>query len=349
MKATKRIGLAMILCVAAVTAGGVLAQQVPPPAPPSGVRVDTSMPSTSGGFATGGQKPYTPGSPWNTPIPANAAVDANSANMIATITANGSMRSDPSQYTYPLYITNSSSSRVTFTCSGTISVNNTDGSRTTVSSLPGVPVPSGMTASTGSDAQIIIIDGVTGDEYDIWKFVSPSGCTNMTKYVNGVNRSAVENSYVSRGAGVPYFAGLIRPWEVAAGQINHALAFAYNQPKSGRCVYPASKTDGSSSNTYAIPEGARLQLDPSLDVNSISGLSATGKMIARALQVYGAYVIDYSGSNKIYPESNLTASWGTTLTASTVSPIPASRLRVLQLPAGFYASSYSPNHGSCVQ
>jgi hypothetical protein len=170
----------------------------------------------------------------------------------------------------------------------------------------------------------------------------------MTRYVRGVLRDAVETSYTSRGAGVPYLAGLIRPWEIAQGRIDHALAFAYALTRSTRCVWPASKTDGTTNRDDAIPQGARLQLDPALDVNTIPGLSPVGRVIARALQEYGAYVIDTSGSNKIYAEDRLTAAWAD-LTATTVSAIPVERLRVLALPARYRASSYQPNHGDCVQ
>jgi hypothetical protein len=84
-------------------------------------------------------------------------------------------------------------------------------------------------------------------------------------------------------------------------------------------------------------------------VNKIPGLDRTGRIIARALQVYGAYNIDNSGSNKIYPEDNLTANWGTTLVAKTVSAIPVERLQVLRLPDAYWADPYIPNHGKCVR
>jgi len=353
VKATTRIGVSMILCLGALTAARAFdaaPQVVPPPAPPTNVRVETNATSLSG-FPGTGTRPYSASSPWNTPIPANAAIDANSGAMIATVSANGNLRSDPSQYTYPVYIADSTTPRTTMTCTGTVSTNNPDGTRATSSTkqMAGVPIPSNATASTGTDAQMIIIDTNSGDEYDIWQFVRPSGCANMTKYVQGAKRGATETSYMSRGAGVPYFAGLVRPFEIAQGHIDHALAFAYKGVRSGRCVWPASKTDGSSTGTDSIPEGARLQLDPSLDVTTIPGLSAAGQIIARALQQYGAYVIDYSGSNKLYPESTITAPWGTTLTATTVSPIPVSRLRVLQLPGAYWASTYAPSWGGCVQ
>jgi PKD repeat protein len=299
------------------------------------------------------QRPYTADSPWNTPIPADATVDANSAAMIATIAANddGELRSSPNQYTYPVHFADATTPRVTLVCTGRVWVNAADGSASNVTSkqLPNVPIPADAQPGGGDDNQIIVIDTETGDEYDVYRFAPPNGCENVTKYERGVFRDAVETTYISRGAGVPYLAGLIRPWEIAQGRIEHALAFAYHTNRLGRCVYPASNTDGKVDQLDVLPEGARLRLDPTLDVETIPGLDRTGRIIARALQEYGAYNIDNSGSNKLYPEDNLTANWGTTLVASTVSMIPVDRLQVLRLPDAYWAETYSPTHGDCVK
>ena len=52
----------------------------------------------------------------------------------------------------------------------------------------------------------------------------------------------------------------------------------------------------------AKPLGARLQLDPDFNIES-SGLSPPGKIIARALQTYGAYVGDQAGANVLFAEA----------------------------------------------
>ena len=59
----------------------------------------------------------------------------------------------------------------------------------------------------------------------------------------------------SRGAGVPYLAGLVRPAEVRRGRIEHALAFGCREPGS-LFVVPATKSDGAGAFP-ALPEGAR--------------------------------------------------------------------------------------------
>jgi hypothetical protein len=299
------------------------------------------------------RRPYTDSSPWNTPILPDAAVDPRSEAMIATIARsnNGSLRSDPTQYAYPVYFADAATPRVTLKCSGIVATNPPDGTwaREENRLLHRVPIPPTAVPSAGSDAQIIVIDTETGDEYDVWRFVPPAGCTNVTRYVGGFYRSGVETTYSSRGAGVPYLAGLVRPWEIEAGRIEHALAFGYALNRSERCVWPASKTDGSSEDLDAIPQGARLRLDPSLDLSQLSGLDASGRIIARALQEYGMFVIDNSGANKIYVEDSATAEWGERIVAETVSAIPVERLQVLRLPDAYRAAEYQPTHGRCLR
>jgi hypothetical protein len=140
-----------------------------------------------------------------------------------------------------------------------------------------------------------------------------------------------------RGSGNPYLAGLVRPWEVAQGHIDHALAFAYDSPSSA-FVYPASKSDGGRFGGQLgvdMPEGSRLQLDPTMtdaDFDRL-GLSPAAKVIARALQRYGMYTVDHSGSSKVFLEARTTAQWGSEITRDMLSAIPWSRFRVIAPPA----------------
>lgn len=272
-------------------------------------------------------RPYT-AAPWNTSIAAGAPLHAQSAAWIANLAtqSTGKLRSDPTQYAFPVYFGDASSPRVDLIATGIASVQLADGTKAPSSKLlTGVPMPVGTAASSGSDAQIIVIDRVTGDEYDVWQFDGAHTCTNVTKYERGVYRSGTTSPvvYASRGAGVPYLAGLIRRWEVDAGKIEHALAFAYPNT-SPSFVYPATKSDG---HGTGMPEGTRLQLNPAFDLTTLT--DPVARIIAKAMQVYGMFVVDTSGSNKVVPEDNRTANWGTLLTATTVSTIPIAALRVL--------------------
>jgi hypothetical protein len=54
---------------------------------------------------------------------------------------------------------------------------------------------------------------------------------------------------------------------------------------------PAGKTDGTATGGDCIPEGALVRLDPAVDLDSLQ-LAPAVHAVARALQTYGAYVVD---------------------------------------------------------
>jgi hypothetical protein len=198
--------------------------------------------------------------------------------------------------------------------------------------LADVPVPAGAAASSGSDGAIVFWNPVTGDEWGFWRWSDVDGQASAENgyHYNTRWSGRFFDGLAGRGAGIPYLAGLVRPWEVNAGRIDHAIAFAYAWP-SPESVYPASKSDGRGVRGTDLPEGTRLQLDPALTDADFQqmGLSAAARVVARALQEYGMIVIDNSGSTKIMLEDDLTAHWGATLNRTSVSQIPLTSFRVI--------------------
>jgi hypothetical protein len=83
---------------------------------------------------------------------------------------------------------------------------------------------------------------------------------------------------------------VVRIGEIEAGDIPHALAL---QSDNACPTFrpPALKSDGKSTRSDCIPEGARLQLDPSLDLNALN-LKPGELAVARAMQRYGGYLMD---------------------------------------------------------
>jgi hypothetical protein len=198
-----------------------------------------------------------------------------------------------------------------------------------------VPVPAGATPGTGSDGQIDFINPTTGVEWGFWQFTQTSPghytATNGYRYhMTSGYYGRFADGGSGRGAGTPYLAGLVRPWEIAQGHIDHAIAFAYKSP-APTYVYPATKSDGDGVAGTDVPEGTRLQLDPTMtdaDFTAL-GLSPAAIVIAHALQKYGMYTIDNSDSSKIYLEARTTAHWDSSITRSLVSAIPWNRFRVV--------------------
>lgn len=278
-------------------------------------------------------RPYSATSPWNTPIDANADVDPQSGLLASSLT--GALTSDPTQYTYPVYEVDQTTVSKPVAISGRFS--NVTGPAAMSIQRGGtvsVPIPDSAQPAAGSDGQLIVHDAATGDEWGFWQATrrSDGSWSAVNGYHYNTNWNGVPpRGFGSRGAGVPYLAGLIRPCEIARGDIDHAIAFAYNLPAPS-FVYPATKSDGKSTAPNAIPEGTRLQLDPSLTADDLVRMSCTGPCltIARALQKYGMYLIDGSGRAKLIAEYEGTARWNGLITSRTVSTIPFSRFRVLR-------------------
>ncbi len=323
--------------------------------------MSTPVPA-SGGYQT--TRPYASTSIWNTPIGANPALDPYSSQMVGTLgqsSTGGRIYSDTTRYTYPVYFADASTPRYNVPCLRyKCTVVDANGAVSRVTTMTNVPIPAGAQVASGADAQMIVVDTTSGMEYGFYHGRWANGGYEVDNgYTYNVTWNGTPVPFGSRGAGVTYYAGLIRPWEIRAGQINHAIAFAYDSPVATRCVYPATQTDGPSSNPYALPEGARLQLNPALTEANFDawGLSRAGRIVARALQQYGMILIDTGGSPKIMAEdlvdNPLTVERWTDpdllYDKNVIANIPYSEFRVLALPAAYWSGAYSPNYGKCIR
>ena len=292
-------------------------------------------------------------SPWNTPIPAGAATVPNSATTVAAVGATGPLTSDPRQYAGPIYeVDFAATPNVTVHTSGTFHDYPQGDTKPCVTLAWGddcsLPIPRGVVPSNGSDAHVILRDSKAQIEMGFWQFEwradGSLDITNgyRTSYAAG-NFGTFRDGKSGRGAGTPYGAGCVTRADFDSGEIKHALAFAANLPYKTGLVYPASKTDGKSDNPHMPIEGARFQLDPAFDVNTLPPeLDGSGKviqgarlarMIARALQTHGMYVIDCSGRNKLYLEDAATAKWDSSVTDQLVASIPWTAYRIVEPPA----------------
>ncbi len=166
-----------------------------------------------------------------------------------------------------------------------------------------IRIPTSTKPTGGSDGHVTIIaaDGVTA--YDAYKLkkVSNTHYTAALVVITDLRSSGLVSGV--RAAGVPAVAGLIRAHELSAAKIPHALAVAIpgSMLKKGH-IWPANRQDTNASTyTGQVPMGSLLAIPGSVDVNKL-GLSREGMALAKALQNYGAYVVDRSGMVSLYCE-----------------------------------------------
>jgi hypothetical protein len=283
---------------------------------------DVSLPPASGNAGylgmslPAGFRAFSELSPWNTPILNPAEVDRSSKAMIGRLQREArTLRGAFGKWTVPVHVIDSTS------CPR-VKVRSISGEKNRDIDPDGdgiveeVPIPPGVWADPSKDGHMVLVDpGVRKS----WEFSHFGQDTNGGYVASGISIWDLEGlgfrlpfegrlwwTYGSNGAGTPLIAGLIRPEEIEAGEIRHALMCAtpINRKTSrpgGRLEVcpPASKTDGQQIGPDFIPEGARLQLDPALDLEQLN-LSPAVMVVARAMQKYGLLVTDGARDFKVY-------------------------------------------------
>jgi hypothetical protein len=178
-------------------------------------------------------------------------------------------------------------------------------------------IPRYATPNTEWDGHLAVYDPSTNQQLDLWQGVHDpltdtwtagsrlaasadwgAGCALGTRCGGG-----------GTAAGFMEFGGVIRPEEIAQGHIDHALVIDTPYIRAGYIACPAVNYWASEGPEYkddsnAIPLGARIQMDPRVDVDA-KPWPQWEKVVARALQTYGAYVTDVSGSLEVRGEASL--------------------------------------------
>ena len=196
----------------------------------------------------------------------------------------------------------------------------TDTGDSTRSAITYVPAAAPIAAGTDGHMHIVTPDGRWCHENFGTTRVSSTAYNVSRHQRSDLYGSGVGPASGTRAYGGSAIAGLIRTWEATAGVIRHALALALvnSQLKytSGAAstdadgystllgyVYPATEQDGDSATAYTgqVPMGSYLGIPGTVDITTL-GLSAPGLVVARALQQFGAYVVDRAGSMVIYAD-----------------------------------------------
>jgi len=233
-----------------------------------------------------------PNTPFGQRIAADARVHPGSSQMISALASIGRFNLALENWSVPVYTADARTPRHNVSLTASWSY---------YRSMQGVPIPPNAQPDPAGDGHLSVLDPVTGCAYDFWQARragsgwSASWGNSLSLNGNGVFAGGLS----ARGSGFALAAGLVWPQELRDGAINHALVFAFPNTAAGGPVAPASKSDGTSTGSSAIPMGARIQLDPSLDIDRL-GLRPYERTIARALQEYGAFVGDTGGSPTVY-------------------------------------------------
>lgn len=282
--------------------------------------------------SSGFTRPFSSTGVWNTPI-GSARLVSNNDQLISNFEANVlNPNMALSRWAVSVAETTSSSPHFDLSC--------WQYNPCTLTSFGAIPIPTTAVADPSSDGHMAVYDAANGRTWGMWK-ASKSGSTWTAAAGEAVSTQGdgfVPSGTVgSNAANFPLLAGIVRPEEILQGHIDHALVFTLPEISSAGHVCPATHNDGSSSNPNALKEGMRLQLDPSLNVDSLS-VPAWQKTIARALQKYGMYLRDGSGSLAIIAENPVSRGYdawakvGLSGNSVSLAGIPWDRFQIVSAP-----------------
>lgn len=174
-----------------------------------------------------------------------------------------------------------------------------------------VRIPAGVTGAPPANGDgTLQVNETNGISHSFWKFVRTTNTTATAEAygstpldADGFTDPATGLNAGIRAAWCSPMAGLLTGPEIAAGEIEHALAIALPGNMLARgWVAPALQEDNTSASTYSgsIPMGSRLVVPPTATMPP--GLSALGQKIWRAARRYGFLVVDLAGSPTLYAD-----------------------------------------------
>ena len=226
--------------------------------------------------------PFASTSPWNVPIGSGARFASASDPSTLDVQALSGVNIDAGAYSQPIYRASA-----------------TDPLRTVTDSHGSTQyrIPDAATPAQGSDADLHVVDPTDHWVDECWKAQRlPTGDLSCGYHVRtDLTGSGVVGGV--RAAGVSAVGGLIRQWELDSGQIHHTIALALPfAAQAGGPIWPATAQDTNAASYRGhIPLGSLLAIPSSVDVTTL-GLSPGGLVLARALQDFGAYDVDSTGT-----------------------------------------------------
>ena len=252
-------------------------------------------------------RPFSAESPFNRALPASPQQPLDSVLMARTVTGWGAglrfvvgNADTPFDFNHPIYFSERSNPAFRVNCTEFGGACSVDGHRVRI---PNLARPAG-----GSDGHLAVIDQRNGWEYDFWQVSNkPGGGGQLDVGWAGRTKIGTDGATGRRvgatAAGFALSAGVIRPAELRAGEIDHAL-FMTVDCTNGHAVYPADRGAGTACQgglldglTEVAPAmGQHFFLEMSNAEIEALPVGNWQKTILEAMARYGMFVGDTGGS-----------------------------------------------------
>jgi hypothetical protein len=283
---------------------------------------------------------------WNVPVPDHPAVDPNSAAMVAASIlpyANTVPIDNDDGWGMPIAYASPHSEMYDVGCT-----------KYNCEIPVSFRIPRYAKPNLGSggdwDGHLAVYDPATNHELDMWEGAydaatdawSAGSRSDTVADWGAVCSPGLHCSGGGVAAGFNEFGGVIRPEEIAQGHIDHALVMATPYVRANFISCPATDIWASQSANYvddpnALPLGGHVWLPRTFDVDAQSW-PGWEKVVAHALQDYGAYLADVGANIAVRGEANLDRGYDAwalvgmpTVPHPNLLSLPWAQMQVLQL------------------
>ena len=314
LKATdRRAHLRLIRRFTGLACGGAIALAVALGAPGAAAATSCPLSEMTSASQPACWVPFSATSPFNTPIPANAALAPDNSAVLAHMSTydwsidgtNSVFDFNPDALgTRPVFYATSSDPVMTVHCTNAAGVGSCTGANGVNTDGVKINVPAGAVPFANQDSHMTVIETATGKEYDFWD-ASVSGSTidagvgaELSVHGDGRGGQGDDGQFALA-------AGLVRPSELASGQIDHALVVTVpcvNATGPSGYVWPAEQGIATvcgklwSESPVGAPKlGQLLRLNMTAAQIRASPAPAWEKTIMTAFSTYGAYIEDTDG------------------------------------------------------
>ncbi len=252
---------------------------------------------------------------WNAELLATAPLDPSTAKVVSAFVAQVAeeleIQKGPAinttSWSVPIYTVPAEQPTVKVT------LENASQSPALGSAWDAVPLPAGAQPAVGTDKVLVVWQPSTDKLWEFWGLEET--LTGWQARWGGAMQDAsadsgaygpedwpgAKSNWGAAATSLSMAGGLITLEDLEKGQINHALAMSIPAPRGGVYASPAERTDGWSTEPLSIPEGARLRLDPSLNLASFH-LPKLTLMMAEAAQRYGIFIVNQSANIAMYAQ-----------------------------------------------
>lgn len=270
------------------------------PSASSAQAVDPFPPNSSPGSNSGTPfRFFSESSVWNEPV-GGASVDPQSAQFVTTlatlVAAEGGAGINTTRYSVPVYIVGPHQRTVK------IRLVHHRGNAALSRAWRAVPLPANARPSVGTDGELAVWQPSTDRLWEFWR-LGHEGNGGWSAWWGGAMRQVSlgagvygprswpggESTWGAAATSLSLVGGLISLEDLERGVINHAVSMAIPDVRAGEYALPARRTDGRSTEPFALPEGAHLRLNPALNLKALN-LPRVTLMIAEAAQKYGIII-----------------------------------------------------------